>query len=78
MKTTYLLKYFRDNRNVSQQDIANKLGIARQTYISYENNILNCDLSNVCKILDILNLNQEEIDDFFNALKQDYMSVKNN
>lgn len=76
MKTTYLLKYFRDNRNVSQQDIANELGIARQTYISYENNILNCDLSNVCKILDILNLNQEEIDDFFNALKQDYMSVK--
>lgn len=76
MKTSYLLKYFRDSRNISQSEMAEKLGIVRQTYNNYENNILNCDLSAVCKILDVLVLKENEISDFFDALKQDYLSLK--
>ena len=50
------------------------LGITRQTYNSLENDLLNNDFTLVFKLLDVLNISEQEINEFFNALKQDYMS----
>lgn len=74
MKSTSIIKGIRSKRLLSQENVADKLGIARQTYNSFENDILNNDFILAFKLMDVLELNEAEIDEFFNALKQDYKS----
>lgn len=76
METTKVLKGFRAKRLLSQDMIADKLDITRQTYNYIENEPLRYDLQTVIKVLEVLDLNQMEIEEFFNALKQDYLSCK--
>ena len=74
MSSTDLIRSYRAKRKLSQDDMAKKLDISRQTYNSLENDLLNNDCMIVFKILKILDLSSIEIDEFFNVLRQDYMS----
>lgn len=46
------LKYFRTQRNETQQDIANALKITRSAYANYENDIREPDIKTLIKIAD--------------------------
>lgn len=74
MNTGLSIKTIRVKKFKSQREIADKIGVARQTYNTYENNILNCNLDTVLKILEALECNKTEIKDFFFALEQDILS----
>jgi len=78
MNSTSIIKGFRGKKLLSQENVAELLGITRQSYNSLENNLLNGDCTLVFKLLDVLNLNDQEIEEFFSALKQDYKSYQNN
>lgn len=76
MESTLVLKSIRARRNITQEDIATKIGVSRQTYVNCENNILNEELSTIFKIFNILSINDSEMLDFFKALERDFMSYK--
>lgn len=76
MSSENVLKSFRTKRNITQENIANKLGISRQTYNAIENNLLDVSYETTYKILEILEVNELELSEFFNALKQDYLSYR--
>ena len=76
MKSTSIIKGFRGKKLYSQENVADLMGISRQTYNTLENDLLHNDFTLVFKLLNILELNQQDIDEFFNALKQDYLSYK--
>lgn len=78
MNSTNVIKGFRGKKLLSQENVADMLGITRQTYNSLENDLLNNDFTLVFKLLDVLNISEQEINEFFNALKQDYMSYVTN
>lgn len=77
MKSTNVIKSFRIKRNINQEQAAKLLGITRQTYNSLENNILKYDCMLLFKLFDIFELNDMETNEFFDVLKQDYMSYIN-
>lgn len=73
MKAANIIKSIRNKHGLSQEELAEKLNITRQSYNKLENNPTKASLDKVYAIFDILN---ENIDDFLYALKQDYMSQK--
>lgn len=75
--TNKALKSLRGKKLKTQQEIANKMGISRQVYNYYENEATKCELNIIFKILNCLDATDEEFDEFFIALKQDYLSCKN-
>ena len=77
MNSTNALKSLRGKKLKTQQEIADKLGVSRQVYNGYENEILKCDLNLIIKILNILEATDQEIDEFFIGLKQDFLSYEN-
>ena len=74
MKTSISIKSLRCKKLKTQQEIADKLGVSRQTYNGYETNITKCDLDLVFKILEALECNKMELKEFLYALEQDSMS----
>ena len=76
MNSTKALKSLRGKKLKTQQEIANKIGISRQVYNYYENEATKCELNIIFKILNCLEATDEEFDEFFIALKQDYLSQK--
>lgn len=74
MNTTNILKGFRVKKGLTQEDVANQLGISRQRYNTIENDIIHSDCILVFRILDILKLDSRELTDFLDAFKQDYKS----
>lgn len=74
MNTGLTIKSIRVKKFKTQKEIADKIGVVRQTYNVYENNILNCDLDTVLKILEALECTKTEIKEFFFALEQDILS----
>lgn len=60
----------------SQEEIAERLGVTRQTYSNYENNIKNCDIEKVISILNAIGINESDRKEFFYALEQDILSHK--
>lgn len=76
MNSSNALKSLRGKKLKTQQDIANVLNVSRQTYNNYELSVLNINLETCLAILKALDANEQEIDEFFVALKQDYMSYK--
>lgn len=77
LNTSLSIKSLRGKKLKTQQEIADKIGVSRQTYNGYETNILKCDLETVFRILEALDCNKTEIKDFFFALEQDIMSYLN-
>lgn len=76
MNSTNVIKGFRGKKLLSQENVAELLGITRQTYNSLENDLLHNDFTLVFKLLGVLNVSDQEANEFFNALKQDYMSYR--
>ncbi len=74
MNSTNVIKGFRGKRLLSQEKVAELLGITRQTYNTLENDLLHNDFTLVFKLLKILEVSERDIDEFLNALKQDYLS----
>lgn len=77
MNSTNVIKGFRGKKLLSQENVAELLGITRQTYNSLENDLLHNDFTLIFKLLEVLNVTELEVNEFFNALKQDYTSYKN-
>lgn len=76
MNLTKTLKSLRGKKLKTQQEVADKMGVSRQIYNSYENDVLKCELDTIFKIFDSLKIDDNEIEEFFLALKQDYLSCK--
>ncbi len=74
MNSTNVIKGFRGKKLLSQENVAELLGITRQTYNSLENDLLHNDFALVFKLLRVLRVSDQEANEFFNALKQDYVS----
>lgn len=74
MNSTNVIKGFRGKRLLSQEKVAETMGITRQTYNALENDLLHNDFTLVFKLLRTLNVSEQDIDEFLIALKQDYMS----
>lgn len=74
MNSTNVIKGFRGKKLLSQENVAELLGITRQTYNSLENDLLHNDFALVFKLLRVLKVSDQEANEFFNALKQDYVS----
>ncbi len=77
MNSTNALKSLRGKKLKTQQEIADRLGVSRQIYNSYENDTLKCELNLIIKILNVLEATDQEIDEFLNGLKQDFLSYEN-
>ena len=75
MTAANIIKSIRNKYGLTQDDMAKMLDITRQNYNKIENNPTKATLDKVYKIFSILD---ESIDEFLHALKQDYMSQKNN
>lgn len=74
MNSTNVIKGFRGKKLLSQENVAEKLGMSRQSYNTLENDLLNNDFTLIFKLLNVLDVSEYDIDEFFNALKQDYLS----
>jgi DNA-binding XRE family transcriptional regulator len=77
MNSSNILKGFRGKRLLTQDNMAEKLKISRQMYNIYENDLTHCELDLIMKILSNLDISAEELTEFLNALKQDYLSYSN-
>ncbi len=78
MNSSNILKGFRGKRLLTQDDVAKKIGVSRQVYNNYENDLLHCELNLIMKILYYLDVSEDEITEFLSALKQDIMSYRTN
>lgn len=76
MNASMVLKGIRGKRLKTQENVADLLGVSRQIYNSYENDLINCELSIVFRILKCLGAEKNEISEFLFALEQDYKSYK--
>jgi len=78
MNSTNVIKGLRGKKRISQENVADLMKMSRQSYNSLENDLLHNDFEIVFKLLEVLNATSQESDEFFNALKQDYMSYLKN
>lgn len=76
MTSSNLLKSYRGRRLKSQKDVAKLLNVTRQTYTNWENNPISVETNVLFNILLVLEVDESEVHDFFNALEQDYLSYK--
>lgn len=76
MNASMAIKSLRGKKLLTQEEVANRLGVIRQTYNTYESNPLKLELNVIINILNALEATVEEREEFFNALKQDFMSCK--
>ena len=74
MNASNTIKSYRGKLLLTQDEIADKMGVSRQMYNSYENDPLHCSLEIILKMLSCLKVNELQLEEFLNALKQDYMS----
>lgn len=74
LESTKVLKSMRAKKGYDIYEIPNFLPIHRVTYKRYENNPLKVNLDMLFHIVEVLD---GDLDELFNALKQDYMSYKN-
>lgn len=73
MTASNIIKSIRNKYGYTQDDMAKMLDITRQSYNSLENNPSKASFDKIYEIFRLLN---EDITDFLVALKQDYMSQK--
>lgn len=76
MNSSNAIKSYRGKLLLTQDEIADKMGVSRQMYNGYENDPLHTSLENILKLLSCLNVTEEQIEEFLIALKQDYMSYQ--
>ena len=73
MTASNIIKSIRNKYGYTQDDMAKMLDITRQSYNSLENNPSKASFDKIYEIFRLLN---EDITDFLVALKQDYVSQK--
>ena len=78
MNSSNALKSLRGKKLKTQDEVAELVGISRQTYNNIENNILDTDINVLFKVLSCLNANESEINDFLFAVQQDFKSYTSN
>lgn len=71
MKDSYVVKSYRALKNITQDEMANKLNISRATYINWENEPKKLSLYKLFSIINVLELDEEETKSFLFALQQD-------
>ena len=76
MKSMESLKSLRGKKLKTQREIADKIGVSRQMYNTYENDISKCELDTIFKIMNALDATEQEFDEFLFSLKQDFMSCE--
>lgn len=76
MNASNVIKSYRGKLLLTQDEIADRMGVSRQMYNSYENDPLHCSLETILKLLSSLGVNEQQIEEFLIALKQDYLSYK--
>lgn len=76
MNSSKIIKGFRGKKLLNQEDVAKLMNMSRQTYNTLENDMLHVDFTLIFKLLTVLEANEMDIDEFFNAIKQDYKSYK--
>lgn len=68
------LKRLRGKKLKTQQEVAERLNVSRQTYNNYENNLAILSLDQIQEILIVLEATDKEIKEFFYEIQQDIMS----
>jgi len=69
------LKYLRKSRSITQQELADVLGISRQGYAKYENDLGEPDISTLIKLADYFDVTVDSLigrtsnDDILNTVK---------
>lgn len=69
------LKYLRKSRSLTQQELADVLGISRQGYAKYENNLGEPDISTLIKLADYFDVTVDSLigrtsnEDILNTVK---------
>ena len=76
MDPSDILKSLRGKKLKTQDSVANIIGVSRQMYCGYENNVMQCSLDLIYKILNALEATEEEVNSFFDAITQDNLSYK--
>lgn len=66
------LKYLRNKKNISQQNLADQIGIDRSTISRIENNEIDTTIDNAIKIAEILNVSVNDL------ISKDLTKEKNN
>lgn len=74
MNLNDIVKGLRQKHLKTQDYLATKLNVSRQTYNQYENNIKKCDVETVILILKAIEVTEYERKEFFNAFEQDILS----
>lgn len=72
MNTENVIRSIRVKRNLSQEQLADKMGLSRQGYHLIENDIINRDISMLFKLMNILEVSSLEKEELFNAIKLDF------
>lgn len=82
MEISKCLKEERIKKNITQEDLAEKLGISRQTISSWENGRSYPDIVNIIKISDIFNISLDKLlkedEKLVNNMKEKMDTVKSN
>lgn len=82
MEISKCLKEARIKKNITQEDLAEKLGISRQTISSWENGRSYPDIVNIIKISDIFNISLDKLlkedEKLVNNMKEKMDTVKSN
>lgn len=77
MKFSKSLKNIRKKNNVSQEDLAEKLGVSRQTVSSWENDKSYPDIASIVKISEIFKVSLDELlKGYKNLKKEDLSKIK--
>lgn len=63
-----LLKTYREQKKMSQQDVADRLGLSRSAICNYETGIRSIDIATLYKVCDVYNIDINE--DVFQKVKK--------
>jgi len=68
-----LIKSLRTEKGLSQEDVSEKLGVSRSSYIAFEQGKIELDFSKMAKLVDILGISLEEVE---SGSQSDYEKYK--
>lgn len=76
MNFSETLKYLRRNKNLSQEKLAEDLGISRQAVSKWENGLAEPDTSNLIKLAELFNVSLDELTGLSDSSKKSETSKK--
>lgn len=76
MHTGSIIKMLRKKKGVSQVEMALRMGVSRQRYNEVENNLVHKKVSYIFDIMIVLDCDETERNEIFEALKKDYLTYR--